>query len=124
MLYTILDSINVLSFLTEGNCEVLGKDLSRILKDIYSWILIMVPVVVLALCTVDMAKAVMAQDENGMVTARQRAIKRIIAGVIVFFVPIVVDMLLDVIGISAGDCTLKKPGVEYKQTVDSPVKEQ
>ena len=92
--------------LVVGECSILGEDLAKNLKYIYTAIEISVPVLVILLCTVDLVKAVMAQDENDMKKAQSRAIKRVIIGLAIFFVPITLDVLLDIAGIATGTCEL------------------
>ena len=98
--------IQILGIFTNvTNCEsVLGKDLTAILKEIYQAIQIAVPILVILLCSVDIAKAVIAQDEKDMQAAQARALKRVIIGVAIFFIPIILDVLLDLADLTTGTC--------------------
>ena len=103
MLDLIFNNFDIL--LIAKNCtEVLGDDLTRDLKYIFTAIEITVPILVIVLCTIDMIKAVVAQDDGEMKKAQSRAIKRIAIGLVVFFVPVLVDLLLDLVGIANGSC--------------------
>lgn len=55
---------------------------------------IAVPIGLIVMGTIDMAKAVIAGDEKKMKEAQKPFIKRIIAAVIVFLIPIIVNMVL------------------------------
>lgn len=55
---------------------------------------LVVPIGLIIMGTIDMAKAVIAGDEKKMKEAQKPFIKRIIAAVIVFLIPIIVNMVL------------------------------
>ena len=55
---------------------------------------IAVPIGLIVMGTIDMAKAVIAGDEKKMKEAQKPFIKRIIAAIIVFLIPIIVNMVL------------------------------
>lgn len=92
--------INQINFLA---CDLFSDEEYQLISNAYHWILLIVPGIVVVLCTVDMAKAVMAQDENKMKEARNRSIKRIIAGMAVFFVAVLLNLIL---GAVSGDINL------------------
>ena len=75
-------------------CGPFNKDEFEVVSYAYKAILFATPAVVLALCTADIAKAVIAQDDNALKKAQGAALKRLIAGVIVFFVPIIINLFL------------------------------
>ncbi len=85
--------------------NILGKDLADILNYIFQIIRIVVPILVVILITIDFTKAVVASKEDDMKKARQTAIKRIIVGVIIFFVPTIVKIILWLIGRTDSACT-------------------
>ena len=104
MISFILENFNTL--LVVGECSILGDDLAKTLKYIYTAIQISVPALVILLCTVDLVKAVAASQEADMKKVRTRAIKRLIIGAFIFFVPTVVDYALYLVGISNGSCNI------------------
>ncbi len=59
---------------------------------------IIIPILLVLLLTIDIAKAVMASDDNQIKTAQKLAIKRIIYALLIFFVPIIVDASLSTLG--------------------------
>lgn len=97
---------NINALLIAGKCDVLGAEFTKILKDIFMWIEIAVPCIIVALCSVDMVKAVTSQDEKGMKDAQSNVVKRLIIGVVIFFIPLVIDVLLDLAGIATGVCSI------------------
>lgn len=95
---------NINGLLITGDCSVLGTDFTKILKEVFMWIQIATPCLVIILCTVDVVQAVIAQEEKSMKEAQRRIIKRVMIGVAIFFVPILLDILLDFAGLATGTC--------------------
>lgn len=100
MINFIANNINILDECT----SVLGTEFYNILQEIFTIIKIAVPVLVLVLCSVDMSKAVIAQDEKAVKEALSSSIKRLIIGVVVFFIPIIINLLLKYAGLVSGTC--------------------
>lgn len=99
----MINNINILGILV-SDCNILGTELTEVLKDIYKAVQIAVPILVILLCSVDIAKAVVAQEEKDMQAAIAKSIKRVIIGLVIFFIPIVLDALLDLVGLASGTC--------------------
>ena len=102
----IISNFYLLFELFPTNCDILGSGLHEILKDIYKAIEIATPILVIALCTMDVAKAVAAQDEKDMNVAQARIIKRIIIGLAIFLMPTLLDAILKVAGFATGICDI------------------
>ena len=64
---------------------------------------IIVPALVIVLGMIDLAKAVIASKEDEMKKAQATMIKRIIVGVVIFFVPIIIKAILQLAGL-VGSC--------------------
>lgn len=77
------------SVCTGGIAEVIG-----LAKMVIKVLQLVVPIGLIIMGTIDMAKAVIAGDEKKMKEAQKPFIKRIIAAVIVFLIPIIVNMVL------------------------------
>lgn len=71
------------------------KDIVGLAKMVIKVLQLVVPIGLIIMGTVDMAKAVIAGDEKKMKEAQKPFIKRIIAAVIVFLIPIIVNMVLN-----------------------------
>lgn len=71
-----------------------------IVKLIMNVICIIVPIVLIILGTLDLFKAVTAGKDEDIKKKQQTLIKRIIAGVIIFLVPTIVTVLMNLIGVS------------------------
>lgn len=101
----ILNNLNVLG-LFNTNCDILGEDLTSVLHDIYLAIQIATPILVILLCSVDIVRATAGQNEKDMQHAISNSIKRVIVGVAIFFVPVLIDAVMLLIGIANGTCSL------------------
>lgn len=99
MMSFLINNFNLLA----AKCTLFSPKEYEIIHDFYVFLLAATPAVVLALCTVDMARAVIAQDDNAIKKAQGNAIKRIIAGVIMFFIPVILNIIL---GAVSGDIDL------------------
>ncbi len=79
------------------DCEgLLGEELREKLNFYMTIVRILIPIVVIALGAVDFASAVLASDEDKMKKAQARFIKRLIIGVAIFFVPTIINIILDI----------------------------
>lgn len=105
MMEFIISNINVLGVLPE-ECWILGQAFYDELQFIFTAIQIAVPCLVVVLCSVDMAKAVIAQDDKAVKKAQSDAIKRLIIGAAIFFVPLLIDILLGFAGMITGTCNI------------------
>lgn len=65
-----------------------------LVNEILEYPRIIVPILVILLGTIDFAKAVISSKEDGMKKAQSTFIKRVIIGVVIFFVPMIVDILM------------------------------
>lgn len=85
-------------------CTLLGADLTNILNEVFTWIQYAIPALTVVLCTVDIAQAVISQNEENIKKAQSKAIKRIMIGVAIFFVPTLLKILLNYGGNIVGTC--------------------
>lgn len=73
-----------------------GKEsLRNMLDTILLYIRIIVPIIIILLGTLDLSKAVIAGKEDAMKKAQKDFVKRILIGVAVFFVPLLVDVVME-----------------------------
>ena len=56
---------------------------------------IVIPVILIILGTIDLGKAVIASDDKAIKSATTALIKRIIAGIVIFFIPTIVKALFN-----------------------------
>ena len=94
----MLDLINLLDASTGAS---ICSDLEPILKivGIVIWgIKVVVPIILIVIGMLDLAKAVTEKDEGKIKDAQQKLIKRAIAAVLVFLVVTFVSLLMGIIG--------------------------
>lgn len=84
-------------YLLDGVCDELG-DVLTIVKFILNVIQWVVPVILIILGSIDLVKAVIASKEDDIKKGQQTLIKRLIAAVIVFLVPLIVSVIMGMIG--------------------------
>lgn len=89
-----------IQFVTTGtieNCEELfGEDIYGYINIIWNIIKIGIPVILIVLGAVDFAQAIFSGKEEGMKKAQEKFIKRIIVAVIIFIVPSILGLLLEI----------------------------
>ena len=68
--------------------------LAYIINEILTYVRIIVPMLLIILGTIDLAKAMTASKEDEIKKARDTFVKRIIIGVVVFFVPAIVNVIM------------------------------
>lgn len=65
-----------------------------LLNEILMYPKIIVPILIIFLGTIDLAKAVLASKEDAMKKAQTTFIKRLFIGLVIFFVPVIVDIFM------------------------------
>ena len=71
------------------------NSLAYMINLILGYVRVIVPILVIVFGLFDLAKAVIASKEDDMKKAQTTFIKRVIIGVVVFFVPLVVNLVMD-----------------------------
>lgn len=80
------------------------QGLRSLIDEVLGYVRIIVPILIILLGTIDLAKAVIASKEDEMKKAQSTFVKRLIVGVAIFFVPVFVDIIMDLAEIVwAGD---------------------
>lgn len=77
-------------------CKGLGP-LVGLAKDLWKYLLWIIPILLIILVSMDLGKAVIAGDEKEVKAAQSRLIKRLIYGVAVFFVVLIVTLVFNVV---------------------------
>lgn len=82
-------------------CE---KEFGKFLKQIFQIIKILVPIIIIGLAVVDFVKAMAAQKQDEVKNAFNKLVKRLIIGAIIFVLPTLIDVLLEIAGITSNTC--------------------
>lgn len=81
-----------------ADCSVF-KNIKTVLDGIYTVMKIAAPVLVIVLSTIDYIKAIANQNADEMKKVNKRTIKRIVIGLVVFFLPNLLDLLFRLFGL-------------------------
>lgn len=80
-----------------NNCEdLIGSEGRKLINTLMKWMRIAVPILLIVFGIIDFETALFSSKEDDMKKKRETFIKRIIAAVLVFLAPILVNLLLDV----------------------------
>lgn len=71
------------------------KSLMGIIVEIFDLIKISVPIILLAMTTLDFSKVVFSDSKDGMEKAKKNFAKRALIAVIIFFIPVLLEIILD-----------------------------
>ena len=84
----------------KGDCDgLLTVEAMEFLEEIIGYVRILVPILLIALGAFDFANAIISQDQEALKKNSSKFIKRMIAAVAIFFVPLIVKVLLSLPGI-------------------------
>lgn len=99
-----VNAVNSYGYTLKVCTEVLGQSFTEVLLDIFKIIRIVTPILLLVLIAKDLLSAVGQSKEDEMKKAIGLIVKRIIAAVLIFFIPTIVTLILNLIGWSSGTC--------------------
>ena len=78
-----------------------------LLQQVLDFIKVVGPILVVILSSIDFAKVIIKSDDEAMAKAQKKLIIRLILAALLFFIPILVTVLLDLFGLtSSGTCGL------------------
>lgn len=84
--------------------SLIGTELQGYLNYIYTGLRIATPILIVVLVSMDMVKAVAAGDEKEMKKAQSDAFKRIIIGVVIMFIPTILNLIFEFVPRISGTC--------------------
>jgi hypothetical protein len=71
----------------------------RVLVQLIKILMIVIPIALILLGTIDLGKAVIASDEKEVKAAQSRLIKRFIYAALIFFVPMLVGVIMNIVSV-------------------------
>lgn len=90
---------NVILFMAKNPCDDVNVlRIYLVLKEILNIVFLIVPIILIVLVLIDMAKNVVAAKEEDMTKNKKLAIKRFIYALVVFFVPTIVRTFMGALG--------------------------
>lgn len=91
----VVDSSN------DNPCSTLiGDNTIGIIQELYKYLKILVPMIIILMGTLDFIKVVTIGKEEDMKKAQSNFIKRIVVGIVFFIVPVLVSVILKISGIT------------------------
>ena len=87
-----------------GICGFLGSDTSQtvaILRKIYMYMKILIPVLIILLGIVDFVKVVVTGKDDDMKKALSRLVKRIIVAIVFILVPVIIQLFINISGLTS-----------------------
>ncbi len=100
-LFYVLADAETIQKICSDNSEMVA--IWNFISAILTVIQIAVPILLIIMGSLDLAKAVMAGKDDEIKKAQGTFVKRAIAAVIVFFVPVVVKLVLGLVPVGTGD---------------------
>lgn len=96
----------------EGSNSILGDpndedSVAWLLQQVLNYIKIIGPILVVILSSIDFAQVIIKSDDDAMKKAQKKLITRLLLAACLFFIPTLVQVMLDIFGItSASTCGL------------------
>jgi len=84
------------------SCEAILGDVLDIIQTIFSYMKLLAPILVIFFGSMDFAKAVVASDDKEMKKATSNFMKRLIAAVLLFFIPWFIELMFSLPGLELG----------------------
>lgn len=79
-----------------------------LLQQILNFIKIVGPILVVVLSSIDFVQVIVKSDDEAMAKAQKKLIKRLILAALLFFIPTLVEAILDIFGITSNStCGIK-----------------
>lgn len=88
---------------TNMNCDSWG-DAKQDLQNVFNFCKIIVPLLVIGLSTYDFIKAITGKNDKDIKKAFTTLIKRLALAVVFFFLPIILNLLLELVGTNSDVC--------------------
>lgn len=88
----------------DSDCSILSDKEMELLNEAFFAVKVCVPILCVVLIAIDILKAVTSGDEKNMKDAQNKAVKRLIIGVVIFFIPTLVNIILKWAGFAFGIC--------------------
>lgn len=92
-----LNSIGLEYFPVDDCGTLIGKELMDKLQEYFNIIKIVVPIIVIVFSVLDFGKVVLSSDADEMKKAQAKLVKRLIIAVIIFFIPLFVNFILNMV---------------------------
>lgn len=99
----LVETIVIKKMEANNNILCTGK-FGLFIKQVLQLIKFSVPIIIIAFAVIEFVKAMSAQKQDEIKSATNKLIKRMIIGAIIFVLPTIIDVLLDISGITSSTC--------------------
>lgn len=103
LFFGILFILTPVVYAAQMSCDSLG-DFKTDLQNLFNLLKIIVPLLVIGLSIYDFIKAVTAKDNKDLKEAFKRMLKRFVYAIILFFLPVILNLVLDLIVTNSDVC--------------------
>jgi len=80
----------------ESCTGILDPELVDIINEIFNWVKIIVPILLIVLSVVDYSKAVLSAEKDELQQTTKKLTKRIVIAIIIFFVPTIIHLFVNI----------------------------
>lgn len=84
----------------EASCDAILGDVVNEFQEIFNWFKILAPIFLILFSAIDFGKAVIVEEKENLKKSLGNCIKRAIAALAIFFLPFLINLLLNMPGIS------------------------
>lgn len=102
-LFLVLFGFKTIVYAEGLSCNSWG-DVITDLQNVFNFLKIIVPLLIIGLSTYDFIKAVTAKDDKGLKKAFQTLLKRIACAIVLFFLPVLINLLLELVAVNSNVC--------------------
>jgi len=103
ILFLVMFSFKTIVLADAVQCEAWGRTLDD-LNNLFNFCKIIIPLLVVGLSIFDFIKAVAGKDEKDLKTAFNKLLKRLALAVVFFFLPMLLQLLLDLFATNSNVC--------------------
>lgn len=86
----------------------MSDEIIAFIYNVLKWVKYIAPVLVIILGILDFVKALAAQDDDAMKKAQGKFVKRLVAAVLLFLLPLIIDYVLSVFNLVKDSCDINK----------------
>ncbi len=102
-LYLVMFGFKTIVFADSIQCDAWGDALQD-LQNLFDLLKIIIPLLVIGLSSYDFVKAITSKEAKDVKKAYQTFLKRLILAVIFFFLPVLINLFLDMAGVNSTVC--------------------
>lgn len=103
IIFLVFFAFETIVFADSLNCDS-WAEVKTDLQNLFNLLKIIVPLLVIGLSSYDFIKAITAKDDKDIKKAFQTLLKRLVYAIVLFFLPVLLNFLLDLAGTNSSVC--------------------